>query len=187
MNLLLYKDGKVEISPEAMMLLPFKTLYDKNKVKADAVKEMAYIYFMEDKSNEIGFWKIPDEKERSREVIHHIFGQTSKWKPSAYVLAAQQFYKEQLTPYASRLLESVLGAIKKTQDYLDNIDWDLKDKSEKHVYDVNKVRDLVIKMPDLEETVQRLKLRIKQEEQAEGDGKRGQHKVGIYEGEEDPI
>jgi len=183
MNLLTHQDGKIEVTPEALMLLPFKTIYDKNKVKGIAAKEIAYIYFMEDKSNEIGFWKIPDEKERSFEIIKYIFGQKSKWTPSAYVLDAQRFYREQLTPYASRLLNNVLGAIQKTQDYLNSIDWELKDKGEKFVYDVNKVRDLIIKMPELEETVQRLKLRIKQEEQAEGDIKRGQHNVGIYEGE----
>lgn len=185
MNLLIYKDGEVQISPEAMVLLPFKKLYEKNKVRTEAAKEMAYIYFMEDKSNEIGFWQIPDDKERSKEVIKHVFGKDSKWKPDKFVIEAQEFYKEQLTPYAARLLNNVLGALQKTQDYLAAIDWELKDKSEKFVYDINKVRDLIIKVPELEETVQKLRLRIKQEEQEEGDNKRGQHKVGMYEGEED--
>jgi hypothetical protein len=181
MNLLTYQNDLIQISPEARMLLPFKNIYDKNKVKATATKEIAYIYFMEDKSNEIGFWKISDEKERSKEVIKHVFGEKSKWKPSAYVLEAQNFYRESLTPFASKMLNTSVQAIEKILEFLDGVDWDLKKDKGDFVYDINKVRDAINKLPELEETVQKLRIRIKQEEQAESDDKRGSHKIGMYE------
>jgi len=187
MNLLDYNDTGIVISPEALVLEPFNKLWKSNKDKTKSVKEIAYVYFMVSKSNEFNFWQIANEVERSKEVILHVFGSKSKYSPSIYTIDALKFYKEKTVPYSSGLLGDAIIATDKARQYLRDVDWNLKDKSEKFIYDINKVKELILRLPDLDDAIQKLRTRIKQEEQSNGDAKRGKHKIGMYEGGENDI
>src|SRR6056297_292919 len=188
MNLLDYdENGKLIIAPEALVLEPFSKVWKSNKDKSKSVKELTYIFLMASKSNEFNFWQLANEQERSDEVIKFVFGEKSKYKPTALVLDALKFYKEKINPYSAGLLQSAITGAEKAKEYIEATDWDLKDKSGKFVYDVNKVRDLFLKLPEFDDAIQKLRQKVKQEEQ-EGDGKkRGSHKIGMYEGGEDDV
>jgi hypothetical protein len=187
MNLLDYKDDKMVIAPEALSLKPFEKVWKSNKDKSKSVKELAYVYFMVNKSNEFNFWQEDDEGKRSKEVITFIFGNNSKYKPTIAVLEAIKFYKEKVNPYSAGLLEDALTGADKARQYIKNVDWELTDDKGKFIYDPNKLRDLFLKLPEFDNVIQKLRNKVKQDEQEDGDKKRGSHKVGIYEGGEDDI
>ena len=64
-----YEGYEVEIEPEALMLAPFKAIYDrdKSKDKSTAKQELAYIYYMEDPRSDYQF--LVDSEVRNNEVI----------------------------------------------------------------------------------------------------------------------
>jgi len=180
MNLLDYVDDDIKISPELLVLLPFKKLWESNKSKSKAAKEIAYIYFMVNKTNELGFWQEADATVRHKEIKTFIFGKDSKWTASKEVIEAKHFYRNQITPFATGLLEDAIKAANSIREYLRDVDWNLKDKSDKFTYDVNKVKELLLKLPDIDKAITELRNRVKQEESNDAD-KRGNKKIGMYE------
>jgi len=181
------ESGNLTIAPEALTLIPFKKVWESNKDKKKSIKELAYVYYMASKSNELVFWQIEDEGVRSEEVITFVFGENSKYKPSVHVIEALDFYKEKVNPYSAGLLESALKGAFTAKQYIEQADWALKDNSGKFVYDVNKLRDLFLKLPDFDDVIQTLRKKIRQEEQEDGNKKRGQRSIGMYEGGVDDV
>lgn len=187
MNLFDFQDEHVVISAEALALEPFAKVWKSNKNKNKASKELAYIYFMASKSNELTFWQIDDEEERSKQVIEFIFGEKSGYKPTANVLAALEFYRKHIIPYSAGLLEDALIGAQKARDYITAVDWNKVDKNNKFVYDPNKVRDLFLKLPEFDDVIKTLRRKVREEESESGDKKRGQHTIGMYETGDDDI
>ena len=79
------KDGySVVISDEALLLKPFRELWnrDRTKSKEHATLELGYLYFMGDARSDYGY--IKDMKDRSNAVIMGE-GMPDKWKPDKKV------------------------------------------------------------------------------------------------------
>ena len=83
---------EVTIEPEAIMLVPFKTLYDrdKHKDKSMAKQELAYVYFFADPRSDYQY--LVDPEVRSSEIIKGL-GMPKGWKPDAAVQRAIDFYE----------------------------------------------------------------------------------------------
>jgi len=98
-----YEGYEVSVEPEALLLSPFKTLYDrdKNKDKRMAKQEFAYIYFMGDPRSDYQY--LVDEDVRSQEIIKGI-GLPDNWKADEAVKKALTFY-ESFKPASAGLLE----------------------------------------------------------------------------------
>ena len=90
MNLFKYEGYKVNISPEAMMLKPFKEIYDRDKSKSKdkAFLELAYIYFYCDPRSDYQYIIDPIDKDKAiREGLDLL-----KWKPDKKITEAIEFY-----------------------------------------------------------------------------------------------
>lgn len=98
-----YEAYEVTIEPEAIMLAPFKAVYDrdKHKDKSMAKQELAYIYFMGDPRSDYQY--LVDPEVRSQEIIKGL-GMPDKWKPDDVIKRALTFY-ESFKPTSAGLLE----------------------------------------------------------------------------------
>ena len=98
-----FEGYEVEVEPEALMLAPFKLLWDRDKDqhKSMAKQELAYIYFMGDPRSDYQY--LVDADVRSSEIIKGL-GMPDKWKPDEAVKRALTFY-ESFKPTSAGLLE----------------------------------------------------------------------------------
>lgn len=87
MKLFRYEGYNLNISEEALLLKPFKTLWDRDKTKdkTNALMELGYIYFMEDPRSDYQTYVDPEQR---AEQIKLGEGIKDKWKPDAKVLEA---------------------------------------------------------------------------------------------------
>ena len=111
----------LKIDPIAYTLIPFKTLWDrdKSKNKDTAKKELSFIYFMHDFKSD--FYSEPDSDKRYAEVVKHVFGKDSKWKPDKEVQIAEEFYKDKQQTLSSKLLEGALIYTGKIDNFFTHI------------------------------------------------------------------
>lgn len=110
-----FEGYEVVVEPEALLLKPFKAIYDRDKDKGKylAKQELAYIYFMGDPRSDYQY--IIDLDFRSEEIIKGL-GMPAKWKPDAIVKKGLEFYKS-FTPASAGLLEDTrlfVGSFRKT-------------------------------------------------------------------------
>lgn len=146
MRLFEYKNYKVDISEEALMLKPFKDIYkrDRTKNKDIALQELAYIYFMEDDRSDYKY--IIDNEERSKAIIE---GEgLDKWKPDKMVKDAQVFYSS-FKPISSLLLEDTRVAVDKLRKLLRDIDLSQIDDKGRPVYTLNTITSTIKQIPAL--------------------------------------
>ena len=165
-----YEGYNVSVDPEALLLIPFKRLWDrdKSKDKSIAQQELAYIYFMSDPRSDCQY--IVDEEQRSAEITQAL-GMPSKWKPDTYVDAALKYY-ESFKPSSAGLLEDTRIAVNKLRQLLRNIDLEAVDDKGKPIYTLNTVTATIKQIPslvkDLDEAERTLSKDIIQEAKARG-------------------
>ena len=85
MKLFKYEGYKITISEEALMLKPFKALWDrdKTKTKEKALMELGYIYFLCDPRSDYQY--IVDLESRSDEIKKGE-GIDTNWKPLNFII-----------------------------------------------------------------------------------------------------
>nr|DAF16352.1 MAG TPA: hypothetical protein [Crassvirales sp.] len=117
-----YEGYQVTIEPEALMLKPFKAIYnrDKSKNKNTAMQELAYIYFMTDPRSDYQY--LTDADDRSKAIIEGE-GMADTWKPDNLVLAAIDFYKS-FNPTSSLLLEDTRLMVDKFRNKIRELNFD---------------------------------------------------------------
>jgi hypothetical protein len=113
-----YEGYTVSIEPEALMLAPFKAIYDrdKNKDKRVAMQELAYIYFMGDPRSDYQF--LVDDEVRSTEIMKGL-GMPDYWRPDDVVDRALKFYQS-FKPISAGLLEDTRVFVDKYRNKLAN-------------------------------------------------------------------
>lgn len=132
MRLFRYEGYNITISEEALVLRPFKVIWDrdKSKDKFRAMQELGYIYFMEDPRSD--YQTYVDREERSKQVILGE-GLPEKWTPDDKVKEAQTFYAGFKSP-AALLLEDLRSSMQTlrtgliTQENLTEIELDKRPK-----------------------------------------------------------
>ena len=117
-----YEGYQVVIEPEALMLKPFKAIYnrDKSKTKTTAMQELAYIYFMTDPRSDYQY--LTDSEDRSKAIIDGE-GMSNTWKPDSLVLAAIDFYKS-FNPTYSLLIEDTRMMVDKFRTKIRDLNFD---------------------------------------------------------------
>lgn len=137
----------VEVEPEALMLAPFKALWnrDKHKDKRVAMQEFAFLYFMGDPRSDYQY--IIDEEEREKEVRKGL-GMPATWKKDAAVQRALDFYNS-FKPTSAGLLEDTRVAVDKLRELLRDIDLKAVDDKNKPVYTLNTVTATIKQIPGL--------------------------------------
>lgn len=133
MRLFKYEGYKISIEPEALLLKPFKQIWqrDKTRNKDKAMMELGFIYFFCDPRSDYQY--LVDEDQR-KQAIKEGEGIPEKWKPDKVVLDAMEFYKS-FRPTSALLLEDtrimVDGYRMKLRDMTSNMsDLDVKEVKE---------------------------------------------------------
>ena len=165
-----YEGYEVSIEPEALVLAPFKALYDrdKKKDKSMAMQELAYIYFMGDPRSDYQY--VVDPEVRSKEIIKGL-GMPDKWKPDAAVKRALTFY-ESFKPISAGLLEDTRYVVNKLRSELRRMDFDERDDKGKPVHTLQSITATLKQIPglarDLDEAERTLSKDIIAESKARG-------------------
>lgn len=165
-----YEGYTVTIEPEAIMLAPFKAIWerDKDENKSTAMQELAYIYFMGDPRSDYQY--LVDEEVRRDEVVKGL-GMPAYWKEDDVVKRARTFY-ESFKPTSAGLLEDTRIAINKLRQLLRNIDLEETDDKGRPVYTLNTITATIKQIPalvrDLDEAERTLSKDIIQEARARG-------------------
>lgn len=165
-----YEGYQVTVEPEAIMLAPFKAIWDrdKSKTKHRAQQELAFIYFMGDPRSDYQY--IIDEEERANEIKKGL-GMPDNWKSDKAVERALVFYNS-FKPASAGLLEDTKIAVNKLRQLLRDIDLEEKDDKGKPVYTLNTITATIKQIPglvkDLDEAERTLSKDILDESRARG-------------------
>ena len=162
-------NNQVTIAEEAYLLTPFKKIWnrDKTKDKANALCEMAYIYFMEDFKSD--FADIVNEEDREIEVKGSV-SLPPTWKEDIVVKEAREFYRkrsEEITPLL--LLRDAKIVIDKMREFYRKVDFLELDKNGKPLYDIDKVARVIERSAGILENMTKLENMVKKEVQSKKD------------------
>ena len=173
-----YEGYKLNISEEALLLKPFKEIWqrDKSKNKDKALQELGYIYFMSDPRSDYQY--LVDEEERSK-AIKEGEGIDSKWKPDKLVLDAITFYKS-FKPTSALLLEDTRAMIDGYRVKLREITTDMSDLDIKEIKDLGAViKQIPSLIKDLDEAEKALNSELKTSGRMRGSGEKTLFEDGI--------
>ena len=147
MKLFKYESYKVTISEEAIILKPFKVIWerDKTSTKNKALMELGFIYFMCDPRSDYQY--IVDSKERIA-AIKESEGLPDKWQPDKAVEEAMKFY-ETFKSTSALLLEDTRVAIDKVREFLKDVDLKALDDKGKPLYTINSITSTIKMIPQL--------------------------------------
>lgn len=191
MGLFKYEDNKVVVDIELRLIPEFRALiaYDKDRFKKQALKEFAYIYFMNDyKSPYINF----SEEDRHKKLIKELeLG--NDWVVHKTLQSAIDKYIElQETPTVKTLKvtrEGLLTASKVISKLKQVIDRSLEDINDDEndmtdiLNNVEKLLKISSELPKTVNTLQQLEKKVKEEQV--GDSKiRGGGQVNLFENPE---
>ena len=173
-----YEGYKLNISEEALLLKPFKEIWqrDKSKNKDKALQELGYVYFISDPRSDYQY--LVDEEERSK-AIKEGEGIDSKWKPDKLVLDAITFYKS-FKPTSALLLEDTRAMINGYRLKLREITADMSNLDIKEIKDLGAViKQIPSLIKDLDEAEKALNSELKTSGRMRGSGEKTLFEDGI--------
>lgn len=179
MKLFKYEAYKVTISEEALVLKPFKKIWDRDRTKNKdrALIELGYIYFMEDSASDYQY--LVDREERSKAIIE-AEGMPNDWKPDKLVMEAMEFYASFKTTSAL-ILEDTRYAANNLRKSLRDIDLKATDEKGRPIYTVASIISAIKQVPQLVKELAEAE-RAVAKEMAENNGRvRGQRAKTILE------
>lgn len=147
MKLFKYECYRVVISEEALILKPFKKIWDrdKSKDKNKALQELAYIYFMEDPASDYSY--LTDKEDRSR-AIKEGEGLREDWEPDEDLIKAMSFYAS-FKSTSALMLEDTRIAVDNLRNYLRKIDLGETDDKGRPVHTISTVVSAIKQIPQL--------------------------------------
>jgi len=163
MNLFTFKDFKVNIEPEVLLLEPFKEVYLHNNQDADkTMLDFAFIYFYCDTRSDYQFHV--DKKEREL-AIKEGLGLPKGWKINKVLQKAIDYY-ESFKTESALLLEDTKATIQKVRAYLKEIDLHAVDDKGKPLYPLNTITSTIKMIPSLAKDLRETEKIINSEELA---------------------
>lgn len=126
MQLITYEDFELKVTEEALLLAPIRKLWkrDRSRDKEQFFAEMGYIYFMVNPAS--SYMYIPDEKERSDEIIRQ--EGLTKWKVDDLMTEAMSEYAKTVETPGSMLLREASITAGKIRKSLADLDFDSLDE-----------------------------------------------------------
>lgn len=178
MKLFKFENFQVTISEEALVLKPFRAIWDRDKseTKDRAIQELGFLYFMKDPRSDYQY--IVDEEERCK-AIKAGEGMPSRWKPDKLVQEALVFY-DTFKSTAVLLLEDTRIAIEKLRKLLRDINLEETDDKGKPIYALNTITSTIKQIPALVKDLDDAERAINKEMKESG-RVRGQVEKSIYE------
>ena len=173
-----YEAFKITIEPEALMLKPFKQIWNRDRGvnKDKALLELAYIYFFADPRSDYQY--ITDIELRTT-AIKEGEGLPSNWKPDKQIEDAIEFYIS-FKPTSVLLLEDTRYAVDKLRTLLREIDLKETDDKGKPIYTLNVVTNTIKQIPSLAKDLDEAEKAIASELREMGK-MRGQGQKSIFE------
>ena len=146
MKLFKFEGYRVIIEPEALLLKPFRLIWerDKKETKEKAINELGFVYFFADPRSDYQYIIDSDDKDKAiREGLDLI-----KWKPDKKIQEAITFYNS-FKSTSSLLLEDTRIAVDKLRQILKDIDLNQLDDKGKPVYTLNVITSTIKQVPSL--------------------------------------
>lgn len=180
LKLFKYEGYKVTVSEEALLLKPFKLIWNRDRTqnKERALSELAYIYFFADPRSD--FQYIIDEEDRMKAIVESE-GMPDKWKPDKIVEDAIEFYLK-FKPISYQLLEDTKFAINNLRNFLRNIDLNERDDKGKLVYTISTITSTIKQIPELVKSMEEAERKLAAEAVVDGRVRGGREK-SIFEDE----
>lgn len=178
MNIFEIVNNQVTFSPQALMIKPFREIWDcdKSKDKFQATLELSYVYYMSDERSD--YMYILDEEERHDQIVSDLeLG--DNWIKPKYIDTAIVYYKRLSETTSTKLLESTRNVIEKISGFLDTIDINERDSRNKPVHDITKITNSVEKIPKLIRALNDIEKEIIREKELKAQS--GNKIVGIFD------
>ena len=150
MNLFEIENNVVTFAPQALILKPFKEIWDKDttKDKSIAVNTLAFIYYMADERSD--FIHILDDEQRAEEIMKFLHLPSGFSGRTKEVIRAIHYYRQLEETTSTRLLQSTRLVLQKISEFLDNINMNERDeRTNKPIHDISKITASVEKIPKL--------------------------------------
>lgn len=150
MNLFEIVNNVVTFSPQALMIGPFKKIWDadESEDKINANLGLAFIYYMSDERSD--FMHILDDDERAEEIKKFIDLPLSWNDKSKEVVRAIHYYEQLSVTTSTKLLQSTRSILQKIGLFLDNVNMEAVDeRTKKPIHDITKITSAVEKIPKL--------------------------------------
>jgi len=176
MNLFEIKANQVTFAPQALLLKPFKEIWDcdVSKDKTNATRELAYVYYMADDRSD--FQYMLDDEERHDAVVQFVM-LPDGWKAPNYIDKALEFYRKYSEATSTYMLRSTRGIVKKLAHFLDSVDPNERDKANKLVFTTSQIISSVEKMPKLIRALSEIEQEVIKEKDIKNQS--GNRNVGI--------
>lgn len=149
MNLFEIKQHVVTFAPQALLLAPFKEIWDcdSSEDKEIALKELAYVYYMADDRSTFQY-ELDDEL-RSDDIQKFV-SLEDNWIRGQYIIDAIEFYKEMSETTSTKLLRSTRTAVASVSTFLDTVDPNERDaRTKKPIFSISMIVSAIEKMPKL--------------------------------------
>ena len=152
MKLFKYVNYTVVISEEALLLKPFRAIWnrDRSSQKERALQELSYIYFYIDPRSDYMF--ITDPEERMNKIIGDE-GMKSSWKPDKVVEDGLRLYEYLSQTTSSLLLQDTREAIDKLRVQLKQLDLSATDDKGKPIYTLQSYTATIKQIPELSKSL----------------------------------
>jgi len=155
-NLIILENNVLRISPEALVIQEFSTIWnrDKSKTKDRALKELAYVYHTTDYQSIYRNYHINN---REGKIKLDIFSD-KEWKPDQAIVLAQNKYTALQTTLSLELLNDAEMGIMKLRDYFKDVDFSDDENgsaAKNFIANVKAMGDLVKGMKSLREEVEK--------------------------------
>lgn len=177
MKLFKYEGYKVTVSEEAMVLKPFRVIWerDRTKTKQTAMLELGYIYFMCDPRSD--YMEISDKEDRSKAIIEA--EGMDNWKADKAVNDAMAFY-EGFKSTSALVLEDTRLAVDKLRQSLRDFDMTATDSSGRLIYTQKDVIASIKQIPELIKSLLETE-RIMNSDMAQAGKMRGSGEKTVFE------
>lgn len=166
MNLFEIENNVVVFSPQALMIAPFKKIWDADdsKDKMNATLELAFVYYMADERSD--FMHILDTDERIEEIKRFIDMPKKFTGKSKEITRAVHYYEQLSMTTSTKLLQSTRLVIQKISEFLDNINMNERDeRTQKPIHDITKITGAVEKIPKLIKALNEIEKEVIKEKQ----------------------
>ena len=175
MKLFKYEGYIIVIYEEALLLKPFKKIWDRDKTKnkEKAYMELGFIYFYCDPRSDYQY--LTDEEERLK-AIKEGEGIPDKWSPDNIVKEAMNFYNG-FKPTSALLLEDTRNMVNGYRAKLREI---TKDMSNLEIKDIKDIGAIIKQIPALVKDLDEAE-RAVSKEIIESNKVRGSQEKSIYE------
>lgn len=142
-----FEDYTVKIDPEALLLKPIRRVWDKDKSKdkSNAMRDLAYMYFMYDPRSDYQY--IVDEESRHEQIVI-AEGMPKDWKIYTELEEAIKFYRSFETT-SMLLLSDTRAAVDRLRLMLREVDLNKTDERGKPIYTLTTITSTIKQIPEL--------------------------------------